>query len=142
MNYALRCTPLPCIAQQADAFCRTHAGRGVVFQPFSYGVDRRGSPLLYRGRGRRDDELGDAADAFLRLDRSMRSIMPWLSKKGVRRTCPHIAGACRSLDCCRGTEAVPASSEEVDPAEIEEQKPSAARLVVGKRKTKKGKQGK
>jgi hypothetical protein len=81
-------------------------------------------------------------ETFLCYDRSMQRIMPWLSKKGVRRTCPHIAGACRSLDCCRGTEAVPASSEEVDPAEMEEQKPSAARLVVGKRKTKKGKQGK
>jgi hypothetical protein len=81
-------------------------------------------------------------ETFLCYDRSMQRIMPWLSKRGVRRTCPHIPGACRSFDCCRGTEAVPASEEEVDPAEMEEQKPSAARLVVGKRKTKEGKQGK
>jgi hypothetical protein len=36
----------------------------------------------------------------------------------------------------------PTSEEEVDPAEMEERKPSAARLIVGKRKTKEGKQGK
>ena len=73
-----------------------------------------------------DDEI------LLCVDRSMQRIMPWLSKRGVRRTCPHVPGACRSVDCCRGTEAVPVSAA----------KPIAARLVVGKRKWKKGKQGK
>jgi hypothetical protein len=81
-------------------------------------------------------------ETSLCYDRSMQRIMPWLSKRGVRRTCPHVAGACHDIDCCRGTEAVPASCEEVEYAEMEEQKPSAARLVVGKRKTKEGKQGK
>jgi hypothetical protein len=76
-------------------------------------------------------------ETFLCYDRSMLRIMPWLSKRGVRRTCPHVAGACRDIDCCRGTEAVPVLDEEV----IEEN-PSGTRLVVGKRKEEKGKQGK
>jgi len=81
-------------------------------------------------------------EVFLSHDRSMQRIMPWLSKRGARRTCPHLAGACRDIDCCRGTAVEPTSEEEVDPAEMEERKPSAARLIVGKRKTKEGKQGK
>ena len=45
------------------------------------------------------------------FDRSMQRIMPWLSKRGVRRTCPHVAGACRDIRCCRGTEAVVVSAD-------------------------------
>jgi hypothetical protein len=41
----------------------------------------------------------------------MQRIMPWLSKRGVRRTCPHVAGACRDSHCCRGTEAVIVSAD-------------------------------
>jgi hypothetical protein len=81
-------------------------------------------------------------ETFLCYDRSMQRIMPWLSKRGVRRTCPHVAGTCRDIDCCRGTEAVQEPEEDVKPPEKEEEKPSTARLVVGKRKKKKGKQGK
>ena len=81
-------------------------------------------------------------EVFLSHDRSMQRIMPWLSKRGARRTCPHLAGACRDIDCCRGTAVEPTSEEEVDPAEMQGRKPSAARLIVGKRKTKEGKQGK
>jgi hypothetical protein len=81
-------------------------------------------------------------EMFRAFDYSMQRILPWLSKRGARRTCPHLAGACRDIDCCRGTAVEPTSEEEVDPAEMEERKPSAARLIVGKRKTKEGKQGK
>ena len=31
--------------------------------------------------------------------------------RGVRRTCPHVAGACRDIRCCRGTEAVVVSAD-------------------------------
>jgi hypothetical protein len=87
-----------------------------------------------------------------RLHQNMQRIVPWLSKRGVQRTCPHAAGKCRDLNCCRGTKALPSMQQheaivaepEVDmrPAGDEETKPSAARLVVGKRRTKKGKQEK
>jgi hypothetical protein len=50
-------------------------------------------------------------ELFLCHDRSMQRIMPWLSKRGVRRTCPHVAGACRDIRCCRGTEAVVVSAD-------------------------------
>ena len=50
-------------------------------------------------------------EVFLSHDRSMQRIMPWLSKRGVRRTCPHVAGACRDIRCCRGTEAVVVSAD-------------------------------
>ena len=50
-------------------------------------------------------------EVFLFHDRSMQRIMPWLSKRGVRRTCPHVAGACRDIRCCRGTEAVVVSAD-------------------------------
>ena len=50
-------------------------------------------------------------ELFLCYDRSMQRIMPWLSKRGVRRTCPHVAGACRDIRCCRGTEAVVVSAD-------------------------------
>jgi hypothetical protein len=50
-------------------------------------------------------------EVFLRFDRSMQRIMPWLTKRGVRRTCEHSAGACRDVLCCRGTEAVVVLSE-------------------------------
>jgi hypothetical protein len=45
-------------------------------------------------------------ELFQCFDRSMQRIMFWLSKRGVRRTCPHVAGACREVHCCLGTEAV------------------------------------
>ena len=50
-------------------------------------------------------------EVFLFHDRSMQRIMPWLSKRGVRRTCPHVAGACRDIYCCHGTEAVVVSAD-------------------------------
>ncbi len=50
-------------------------------------------------------------EVFRCHDRSMQRIMPWLSKRGVRRTCPHVAGACRDIRCCRGTEAVVVSAD-------------------------------
>jgi hypothetical protein len=50
-------------------------------------------------------------ELFLCYDRSMQRIMPWLSKRGVRRTCPHVAGACRDTRCCHGTEAVVVSAD-------------------------------
>jgi hypothetical protein len=71
-------------------------------------------------------------EIFLCFDRSMQRIMPWLSKRGVRRTCPHVPGACPNIQCCRGTETMP----------VLDAKPNAARLVVGKRNWKKGKEGK
>jgi hypothetical protein len=45
-------------------------------------------------------------ELFLCFDRSMQRIMPWLIQRGMRRTCPHVAGACRDVRCCRGTAAV------------------------------------
>jgi hypothetical protein len=39
---------------------------------------------------------------------SMQVIMPWLSKRGVRRTCPHVGVpfSCDVISCARGTEPV------------------------------------
>jgi hypothetical protein len=39
---------------------------------------------------------------------SMQVIMPWLSKRGVKRTCPHtgVPFSCDVLSCARGTEPV------------------------------------
>jgi hypothetical protein len=68
----------------------------------------------------------------------MQRIMPWLSKRGVRRTGLHGPGTCPDINSCRGTEAVPVLEEKV----MEEKTPNVTRLAVGKRKEKKGKQGK
>jgi hypothetical protein len=84
------------------------------------------------------DQWETDEETFLCYDRSMQRIMPWLAKRGVRRTCPHVPGACRDIDCCRGTEAVPVLEEEV----IEEKIPNAPRLFIGKRKEEKVQQGK
>jgi hypothetical protein len=100
-------------------------------------------------------------ERFLCFNRSMERIMPWLSKRGVRRTCPHVAGTCRDICCCRGTEEVAALADaeeevsgivkreeteaegQVDAGKKEKSSTSTARLVIGKRKKKKkGKQGK
>jgi hypothetical protein len=77
-------------------------------------------------------------ETFLCDDRSMQPIMPWLSKRSVRRTCPHVPGASLDIACCRGTEAVLA----LDEHDIQEKKPNVTRLVVGKRKEENGKHGK
>jgi hypothetical protein len=45
-------------------------------------------------------------EVILSFDRSMQRIMPWLIQRGMRRTCPHVAGACRNVRCCRGTSPV------------------------------------
>jgi hypothetical protein len=82
--------------------------------------------------------MGTNEETFLCYDRSMQRFMPWLSKRGMRRTCPHVPGACRNIDCCRGTETLPVLEEKV----IIERNPNATRLIVGKRKEEKGKQGK
>jgi hypothetical protein len=101
-------------------------------------------------------------ELFLCLDRSMQRIMPWLSKRGVKRTCPHVAGACRDILCCRGTEAVVvlANCENKDTLEDKEEEEEREKekekeakrggLIVGvrptqerekKRRKKKGKKG-
>ena len=50
-----------------------------------------------------------AEERSRRVDRDMQRIMPWLSKRGLRRTCPHAAGTCPHLLCCRGTAKVQAA---------------------------------
>ena len=45
-----------------------------------------------------------------RMDAIMTCITPWLSKRGVQRTCTH-AGSCYDLHCIRGTGPVSASAD-------------------------------
>ena len=50
-----------------------------------------------------------AEERSRRVVRDMQRITPWLSKRGLRRTCPHAAGTCPHLLCCRGTAKVQAA---------------------------------
>ena len=97
---------------------------------------------------------------MLFFNRCMQGLAAWLAEHGVRRTCPHVAGACRDSTCCCGLEAVatcpPTQAEEPTPSPKEEtgderqadpdtttsQEQSTARLIVGTRKDKKTKKGK
>ena len=47
-----------------------------------------------------------------RYERTMLRFVPWLQKRGVRRTCPHTGSPtpCTSDDCLRGTEPIPAAN--------------------------------
>jgi hypothetical protein len=46
-----------------------------------------------------------SAEEYDFYDRNMEVIMPWLSKRGVRRTCPHagVPFTCPQDTCSRGT---------------------------------------
>jgi hypothetical protein len=50
----------------------------------------------------------ERAEEYDFYDRNMEVIMPWLSKRGVRRTCPHagVPFTCPQDTCSRGTEHV------------------------------------
>ena len=45
----------------------------------------------------------------VRLERTMQRLVPWLQKRGVRRTCPHSGKSlmCCSETCVIGTEQIP-----------------------------------
>jgi hypothetical protein len=65
---------------------------------------------------RQEAEAQEAAESdehwLARMEQTMQRLVPWLQKRGVRRTCPHTGTPtpCRAERCLRGTEPIPAAN--------------------------------
>ena len=110
---------LDCIASVLDTRYGTEPEIGDVFftERLRYRW-RRFYSTFYTSQER--DEMASwqtAEQHSRRQHHDMQRIVPWLSKRGVRRTCPHVAGTCHDVLCCRGTAIVQAVEEQASPAD-------------------------
>ena len=104
---------LDCIASVLDTRYGTEPEIGDVFftERLRYRW-RRFYSTFYTSQERDEMASWQTAEQHSRRQHyDMQRIVPWLSKRGVRRTCPHMAGTCHDVLCCRGTAKVQAAEE-------------------------------
>ena len=110
---------LDCIASVLDTRYGTEPEIGDVFftERLRYRW-RRFYSTFYTSQERDEMASWQTAEQHCRRQHhDMQRIVPWLSKRGVRRTCPHMAGTCHDVLCCLGTAIVQAVEEQASPAD-------------------------